>query len=80
MNINKHKNKQKIKINFFRGAPKISRKNDLYTFILGEKWLNKIKKTRIRTPYILKLLYTVCSTKQLISLLLSRSTKNFKNK
>ena len=42
MNINKHKNKQKIKINFFRGAPKISRKNDLYTFILGEKWLNKI--------------------------------------
>ena len=29
---------------FFRRAPKISRKNDLYTFIFGEKWQNKIKK------------------------------------
>ena len=29
---------------FFCGAPKISRKNDLYKFTLGEKWQNKIKK------------------------------------
>ena len=31
---------------FFRRAPKISRKNDLYTFIFGEKWQNKIKKNQ----------------------------------
>ena len=32
---------------FFRVAPKISRKNDLYTFTLGENWQNKIKKLEL---------------------------------
>ena len=52
--------------NSFRGAPKVSRKNNIYTFTLDEKWQNKIKKQkpRLRTLYILKLLCTGCSNKQ----------------
>ena len=62
----------------FHRASKILRKNDFYTFTLGLTWQNKINKTSIRALYIFKLLYTWCSTKEL--LLLSRSTWNFKNK
>ena len=43
---------------FFRGTPKISRKIDFYTYKLGEWWQIKIKKTRIRILYVLKMLYT----------------------
>ena len=40
-------------------------------------WINNDKSnktTRISTTYLLKLLYTGCSTKEVITLLLSRST------
>ena len=37
------------------------------------------KKTRVRTLNIWKLLYTGCSTKEVISLVLSQIMKNFKN-
>ena len=41
---------------------------------------NRDQKTKIRRIYILKMLYTWCSTKEAVSLLLSRSTWNFDNK
>ena len=40
-------------------------------------WINNDKSnrtTRIRTTYLLKMLHTDCSTKEVIALLLSRST------
>ena len=42
--------------------------------------VNQIRKTRIKKLYNLKLLYTGCSAKDPITLLLSRSTCNFKKK
>ena len=57
----------------FRGAAKISRRNDFYTFTLGQTWKNKVNKIRIRALYIFKLLYAECSTKEVITLLLSGS-------
>ena len=59
----------------FCRAPKISRKHDFYTFTFGLTWLNKINKTRIRALYIFKLLYTGCSTKKAILLLLKFQEK-----
>ena len=41
---------------------------------------NQNKKTKIRTLYILKMLYTRCATEEAISLLPARSTWNFKIK
>ena len=52
----------------FRGAPKTPRKNEFYGFNFGETWQNNIIKTRIRTLYIL--LYTGCSSKEALLLLL----------
>ena len=60
----------------FRGAPKISRKNDFYTLILGDE----NKTTRIRTLHVWKLLYTGCTTNGAISQFLSRSTQDIKKK
>ena len=60
---------------FFREAPKISRKIDL-----GLVLANLIKKSRIRTLCILKLLHTECYTQEAITLFPSRSTSNFKKK
>ena len=57
----------------FRGAPTISRINDFYRSILGGYWGIKIRKNRIWTLYILELLHTGCSTKDAMTLLLSRS-------
>ena len=50
---------------------KFEEKKAIKTFTLGEKWQNEMKKTRIRTLYILKLLCNCWSTKQAISLLFS---------
>ena len=58
---------------FFRRTPKISRINDFYRSILGELWEIKIKKNKISTLYILKLLFAGCSTKEAISFFPSRS-------
>ena len=66
---------------FFRGAPKISRINNFYTYTLGTiRYYSKSKKIKIkkkiknRTLFIFKILYTGCSKKEAILLLLSRST------
>ena len=58
---------------FFPKAPKILRKNDCYTFTLGQTQSNTINEIKIRALYIFKLLYTGCSRKEAISLLLLRS-------
>ena len=58
---------------FFRGVPIISR-------IFGLIVANQNKIIRIRTLFILKMLYTGYYTKEVITLLPSRSTWNFKKK
>ena len=64
---------------FFLGARRISKKERFLQHFWGIV-ANQNKKTRIKTLYILKLLYTGCSTKKAMSLLLLRSTENVKNK
>ena len=59
---------------FFPKAPKTLRKNDCYTFTLGQTWSNTINEIKIRALYIFKLLYTGCSRKEAISLVLLGST------
>ena len=53
---------------FLHGAPQGLRKSGFYRSILGE--LRQIKIKKIRWPYIWKMLYTDCSTKEAISLIL----------
>ena len=55
----------------FMEPQKFEEKKAIKTFTLGEKWQNEMKKTRIRTLYILKLLCNCWSTKQATSLLFS---------
>ena len=45
---------------------------------VGHIMTNQNQKTKIRALYILKMLYTGCSTKEATSLLLSRNTQNIK--
>ena len=63
----------------FPGAPKISRKIEFYIFTSGEARKN-MNKTIIRTLYILKMLYTGCSMKEAILLLLSWGTYYLNNR
>ena len=72
-----HKKKQCLC--FFRGARKMFKKLLLHKHF-GQAVTNTNWKGRIRTLYILKMLYRGCSTEEAFSLLLPQSTKSFKNK
>ena len=58
----------------FAEHPEFSKINKFYTYTLGKYWQIKIKQFESGHVYILKMLCTVCSTKEARSLLLSRST------
>ena len=53
---------------------KFQKKHDFYAFTFSQTWQNKINKISIRALYIFILLYTRCSTKGAVILLLSWST------
>ena len=58
----------------FRVAPGISKKVTFAHCLWVNSCQTKLKKDRIRTAYILKLLHTGCSTNKEVALLLSQNT------